>query len=134
MDEPVSYVKLFNQTVDDFFNELIEIFPEETNIRVKYTLFQTIIKINVKKPCFEFMTKSIPFLEQIARKEEQFFLGPEKPGFLNALCIERLWTPDLSPVTKQAIWRYIQTFFIIGIKVIEMPPETHNILKFIIEN
>jgi len=132
--ENISYVKLFNQTIDDFFNELIEVFPDETNIRVKYTLFQTIIKMNVKKPCHEFMTKSIPFLDQIARKDEQFFLGPEKPGFLNSLCIERLWTPDLSPVTKQAIWRYIQMFFIIGVNIIEMPPETSNLINYIIEN
>ena len=39
----VSYVKIFNQVVDDFYNELIEIFPEEVKIKVQYTLFQTII-------------------------------------------------------------------------------------------
>jgi len=38
----VSYVKIFNQVVDEFFRELIEIFPEEKKIKVQYNLFQTI--------------------------------------------------------------------------------------------
>uniref|UniRef100_A0A6C0B073 Uncharacterized protein n=1 Tax=viral metagenome TaxID=1070528 RepID=A0A6C0B073_9ZZZZ len=128
----VSYVKIFNQVVDEFFSELIEIFPEETKIKVKYTLFQTIVSANAKKPCTEFMTKSIPFLEKIAMRDEQFFLGKEKPGLLDTLNIEKIWTPELSPVTKQAIWRYIQSFFTIGIKIVEMPPETHGIINYII--
>ena len=30
----VSYVKIFNQVVDEFFNELIEIFPEEKELQM----------------------------------------------------------------------------------------------------
>ena len=128
----VSYVKIFNQVVDEFFSELIEIFPEENKIKVKYTLFQTLVSANAKKPCTEFMKNSIPFLEKIAMRDEQFFLGKEKPGFLDTLNIEKIWTPDLSPVTKDAIWKYIQSFFTIGVKVVEMPPETHQIINYII--
>ena len=128
----VSYVKIFNQVVDDFYNELIEIFPEEVKIKVQYTLFQTIIKANSKKPCTEFMTKSIPFLEKVAMRDEQFFIGLNKPQLLEALNIQKIWTPELSTVTKNAIWRYIQSFFTIGIKVIEMPPETLDIINYII--
>jgi len=128
----VSYVKIFNQVVDEFFSELIEIFPEENKIKVKYTLFQTLVSANAKKPCTEFMKNSIPFLEKIAMRDEQFFLGKEKPGFLDTLNIEKIWTPDLSPITKDAIWKYIQSFFTIGVKVVEMPPETHQIINYII--
>lgn len=128
----VSYVKIFNQVVDDFYNELIEIFPEEVKIKVQYTLFQTIIKANSKKPCTEFMIKSIPFLEKVAMRDEQFFIGLNKPQLLEALNIQKIWTPELSTVTKNAIWRYIQSFFTIGIKVIEMPPETLDIINYII--
>jgi len=128
----VSYVKIFNQVIDEFFNELIEIFPEEKKIKVQYTLFQTIIKANAKKPCVEFMTKSIPFLEKVAMRDEQFFIGDERPQLLEALNVKKIWTPDLSPVTKNAIWKYIQSFYTIGINIVEMPPETHQILEYII--
>jgi hypothetical protein len=128
----VSYIKIFNQVVDEFFNELIEIFPEEKKIKVQYTLFQTLIKANAKKPCMEFMTKSVQFLEKIAMRDEQFFTGKEKPQLLEALNIEKIWTKELSQNTKDAIWKYIQSFFTIGIKVVEMPPETHDIIHYII--
>ena len=55
----MSYIKIFNQGGVEFFNELIDFFPEENSIKVKYTLFRTIIKINVKKPCLEFMKKNL---------------------------------------------------------------------------
>ena len=129
----ISYIKIFNQVIDEFFLELIEIFPEETKIKVQYTLFQTLIKANAKQPCVKFMTNSIKYLEKIAARDEEFFKSADKPGILQSMNIEKLWTDDLSPVTKNAIWRYIQSFFTIGIKVIEMPPETHAIIQYIID-
>jgi hypothetical protein len=129
----ISYIKIFNQVIDEFFNELIDIFPEENKIKVQYTLFQTIIKANAKKPCFEFMTKSAPYLEKIAMRDEQFFINTEdKPPFLEALNIEKIWKSGISENTKNAIWKYIQSFFTIGIKIIEMPPDTHEIINYII--
>ena len=65
-------------------------------------------------------------------RDESFFTSPNKPNLLNSLNIEKLWTDDLSINNKNAIWKYIQSFFTIGIKVIEMPQETHNIINYII--
>ena len=132
MNNGISYIKIFNQVVDEFFNELMEIFPDEQKIKVKYTLFQTLAKANVKKPCMEFMTKSIPYLEKVAMRDEAFFTGEDTPNIIQALNVKNVWN-DLSPQTKQAIWKYIQSFFAIGVKIVEMPPETHSILEFIIQ-
>ena len=128
----ISYIKIFNQVVDEFFNELIDIFPEEKSINVRYMLFQTLIKADSKKPAMDFMLNSIPYLENIAMRDENFFIGNNTLPFLQALNIKKLWTPELSQVTKDSIWRYIQTFFNIGFRLIEMPPETHNIINYII--
>jgi len=132
MTMSISYVKVFNNLVDEFFRELMDIFPEEKKIKVQHTFFETIIKANAKKPCVEFMTKSIPYLEKIAMKDEAFFTSDDKPQILEALNIKKIWTSDLSPVTKEAIWKYIRSFFAIGIKIVEMPPETHEIINYII--
>ena len=131
--ETVSYIRIFNQVIDEFFVELIETFPEETSIKVNYTLFKTLIKVNVKKTCIEFMEKSSPFLEKILNRDEQFFLSKDKPGFLDSLNIEKIWTPGLSPVTKQAIWKYIQSFLAIGCKIVEMPMESQILINKIIK-
>ena len=131
MNLNINYVSIFNQIVDEFFNELMEIFPEENKIKVQYSLFQTISKINSKKVCNEFMIKSIPFLEKIAMRDDEFFIGNDIP-FLKALNIQNIWTPELSEGTKKAIWRYIQSFFTIGVNITEMPLESYYIIKYII--
>jgi hypothetical protein len=129
--DSLNYIKLFNQLVDDFFNEMIEIFPEETKIKVQYTLFQTIIKINIRKPCTSFMIGSVKYLEKISNRDSDFFLSSDKPQLLSSLNIENIWK-DLSDNTKNAIWKYIQSFFTVGIKIIEMPQESYFHLNKII--
>jgi len=128
----IEYVKTFNQIMDEFFNELIEIFPEEPKIKVQYNLFQTLCKTNIRKPCNEFMLGSIPYLEKIAMKDEDFFISPEQPKLLKSMNISKLWSSDISDNTKDAIWRYIKSFFIIGAKVVQMPPESLALINYII--
>jgi hypothetical protein len=128
----VSYVKIFNQVVDEFFRELIEIFPEEKKIKVQYNLFQTLCSTNAKKVCNDFMIGCIPYLEQISMRDEDFFKGPHRPTFLNDIGFENIWKPDLSENTKNAIWTYIKSFFTIGINIIQMPTETVPIIHYII--
>jgi hypothetical protein len=129
----VSYVKIFNQLIDEFFIELINIFPEEPKIKVRHTMFQTLVKANAKRPCVEFMTKSMPYLEKIAMRDDQFFTGADKPFILDALNFEGLWRSGISENTKKAIWKYIQSFFAIGIHVVEIPPEARDIIDYIIK-
>jgi len=130
----VSYVKIFNEVLNEFFTELMEIFPENKSINVTYSLFQTIIKVNVKKPCHEFMSKIIPFLEKIAMKDEDIIIGTDRPEILNKLNINQGDLDILSDKTKQALWKYIKTFIAIGSKVIEMPQETHQLINYIIKD
>ena len=130
----MEYIRIFNQIVDEFFRELIEIFPEENKIKVQYNLFQTLCKTNVRKPCNDFMKTSVKYLERIAMRDENFFTSEDKPKLLNDLNFEKIWTPDLSENTKKAIWDYVKSFFTIGVKVVEMPEETHALLNYIISN
>jgi hypothetical protein len=128
----VSYVKIFNQLIDEFFTELIELFPDEPKIKVRYVLFQTIAKANSKKPCMDFISNSIPYLEKIAMRDERLFTSKDKPAIIDAMNIEKIWNSGISENTKNTIWKYIQSFFTIGIKIVEMPPETHEIINYII--
>jgi len=128
----IEYIKTFNQIMDEFFNELIEIFPEEPKIKVQYNLFQTLCKTNIRKPCNEFMLGSIPYLEKIAMKDEDFFVSPEQPKLLKSINFSKLWSSEISDNTKDAIWRYIKSFFIIGTKAVQMPSESLPLINYII--
>ena len=130
----VSYVKIFNQMMDEFFIELIDIFPEETKLKVHYNLFQTICKTNAKKPSNDFIIGSFPYLEKICMKDESFFTGSEKPELLEKINIKNMWTDDLSPITKDAIWKYIKNFFAIGIHIVQVPDDKIGLINFIINN
>jgi hypothetical protein len=131
--EGISYIKVFNKLIDEFLNELMDIFPNETKIKVQHNLFQTLCKSNSRKIPNDFMINSIPYLEKICMKDEEFFKGSDN-FFLNRIGFDKIWTPDLSENTKNAIWNYIKSFFTIGIKIIEMPPETLPLIEYIINN
>ena len=132
MMSQVEYIRIFNQLIDEFFRELIDIFPEETKIKVQHNLFQSLCKSNFKKPCTDFMLGSIDYLEKISMKDEDFFKGTNKPDLLTSMNFEKLWTPELSSVTKDAIWKYIKSFFAIGVNAIQMPEESLPLIYFII--
>ena len=123
-------VKLFNQLIDDFFKELIEIFPEETKIKVQYTLFQTLASTNAKKPCIDFMNNTLPYLEKIAMRDEPFFKNSDIK-LLKSINIDKLFF-ELSENTKNAIWKYIQSFFAVGVKIVTVPPEALPLIGYII--
>ena len=132
MTTQVEYIRIFNQLVDEFFRELIEIFPEETKIKIQYNLFQSMCRSNFRRPCNDFMLGSINYLEKISMRDEDFFKGTDKPELLSSMNFEKIWTPELSQVTKDAIWRYIQSFFTIGINCVQMPEESLILIHFII--
>ena len=118
----ISYIKLFNGTVDEFFNELIEIFPNSAKIKLSQSLFQTVCSVNIKKACIDFMTRIFPFLEQVIMKDSNYLYNMEsKPRIFEQLSI--LWTPDLPESIQYSIWKYIYSLVAIGSKVIEVPPE-----------
>jgi len=130
----ISYIKLFNQAVDEFFQNLIERFPHETKIKVNYNMFQTLASSNIRQPCTQFMLGSIPYLPSIIKRDDSFFMSDEQPPLLKNMNFNKLWTPELDQATKDTIWVYIKHFFVIGIQAVEMPEETLPLINFIINN
>ena len=124
---------MFNATVDEFLNELIEIFPENNAIKVQYELFQTLIKLNAKRPVTTFMTKITPYLEKIALRDDCIFTEDDAPEIISRVRLEKEVLEVLSKNTKDAIWKYIVSFLSIGINIIEMPEETHPIINYILK-
>ena len=123
---------MFNQTIGEFFNDLMEMFPDETCIKINYTLFQSLCKTNAKKPCSDFILNSLPHLEQIALRDDTLFTSNNKLPFLSKINFEKLWLL-LSDNNKTIIWKYIQSFFAIGINIIEVPPESLPLIDYIIK-
>ena len=57
-----------------------------------------------------------------------------KSDFLNSINIDKLWTDELSPATKGAIWQYIQTLVILGTTINSIPQETLTAIEGIADS
>lgn len=125
-------IKLFNQVVNEFLTQLMEIFPENNKIKVQYSLFETLAKSNARKIPNDFMINSIPYLEKICMKDTTFFQNTDN-FFLTRIGFDTIW-PELSENTKETIWVYLKTLFTIGSQLIQLPPETTPFIEYIKNN
>ena len=125
---------MFNELVDQFLIEIMEIFPENKHIKLKHAMFHTLIRVNVKKPCTNFMIRIVPYLEMVILKDYNMFIGPDAPDIISNLKLDDQLLINLSDNNKAVIWRYMKSFIAVGSKVIDMPEETHKTINYIITN
>jgi hypothetical protein len=53
----------------------------------------------------------------------------ESVEFLKEINIKKHWTADLSENTKDAIWQYLQTLYILGTTITMIPPEALDMIE-----
>jgi hypothetical protein len=63
-------------------------------------------------------------------KDEAFFLGAaDDIEILSSLNMKKHWTSELSENTKNAIWQYVQTLYILGTTITSIPAETLSMIE-----
>jgi len=127
-------MKAFNDMLEQFVKELIETFPEEKCLK-KYAIKIDMLRNSNPRKCVnKFMKKIKPYAEFIMKKDDSFFTnvpeGQEIP-FSEEFNLQENWTPELSQKTKDAIWQYLQTLYMLGTTIISIPPETMNMIEVI---
>jgi hypothetical protein len=120
----------FNDMMQQFLDELVLTFPAEKKL-VKYqNTFSLLRKASPKSPMNEFMESVSPYASHLMQKDEVFFTThAAEIRFLDDLDISRLWNSDLSVNTKNAIWQYLQTLYILGTTLTALPAETLNMIE-----
>ena len=122
-------ISAFNEMMDQFLNELAETFPEEKCIKKYQTAFDIARKANPRKCVVQFMDEITPYAQAVMSKDEAFFLSGNIPDLVKDMKINEKWTPDLSQVTKDAIWQYLQTLYMLGTTITNIPSETLNMIE-----
>lgn len=121
-------VSAWNDMMEQFLNELERTFPEEKAV-VKYKNgFELLRKSNPRKCVDGYMTSVAPFQEKVMAKDESFFLASNE-SIIKDMNLQKHWTPDLSSVTKDAIWQYLQTLFILGSTISMIPPDALGMIE-----
>jgi|694.fasta_scaffold01535_18 hypothetical protein len=123
-------IATFNEMMEQFLTELIQTFPDEKAIKKYFVAFDMARKSNARMCMQEFMNSIGPYSQQIMARDESFFIehNDEIP-FVNELNLKTHWNEDLSENTKNAIWQYLQTLYLMGMTISSLPEETLTMIE-----
>ena len=123
-------VSAWNDMMEQFLTELEKTFPEEKAVKKYKTSLDLLRKSNPRKCVEGYMAAVGPYQEKVMQKDESFFLKNEDSNTLiKEMNLQKHWTSDLSTKTKDAIWQYLQTLFILGTTITMLPENTLGMIE-----
>ena len=125
----MSSVNAFNDMMGQFLAELHKTFPEEKGIKKCMSGFELMRTSNPRLVVDGFMAGVTPFADKISAKDDTFFLNEAKNlEFLKGINLEEHWA-NVSEGTKDAIWQYIQTLYMLGTTISSIPEDTLSMIE-----
>jgi hypothetical protein len=115
-----SVKQIFLQQLDNFLNELCDLFPESGDISLLREKYFLVKSANSKLVLEYFIQYIYPHKEKIFNKDESFFLeggGQEELKDTSGLKfrdnIKNLWLEKLSDQNKEIIYKYFKVFIVL---------------------
>jgi len=111
----------FNNLLDEFINKMKIQFPHEKNIKKYHSTFSMAKMYDKSIPIKIFMSSSSKFKNEIKNKDEEFFKN--RKTFTNRLEHYSNITSEMGLInhwdnldinSRNAIWEYIQTLYVMG--------------------
>ena len=125
----MSSINAFNDMMGQFLAELHKTFPEERGIKKCMSGFEIMRTSNPRLVVDGFMASVTPFADKISAKDDTFFINEAKNlDFLKDVKLEEHWA-GISDGTKDAIWQYIQTLYMLGTTISSIPEDTHSMIE-----
>lgn len=117
----------FNELMQQFLDELEVAFPDDPKLKKHQSNFSILKRANARKPLTAFMEQVGPHAQKIMAKDETYFLE-STDSFITDLDIKTKWDTS-SENTKNAIWQYLQTLYIIGTTINSLPAEALSMIE-----
>lgn len=117
----MSTISAFNDMMEQFLEELVQTFPDEPAMKKYQVSFEILRKANSRGCMEQFMNSVKPYSSQIMSKDAAFFLDNE--DVLKEFNLKAIWTDDVSARTKDAIWQYLQTLYMLGMTISALPED-----------
>lgn len=127
----MSTVQAFNTMMKNFVEELVDVFPEEAQLRVFLESFDTVTALTPRAPLELFVESLAPHASLAMAKDPALF---EKLQFPGGIDFQKLWAADISDNTREAIWQYINLLFVLGSTVQSMPAEVLQSIETVAQN
>lgn len=122
MNNPLNTtIEEFNKVLDEFINKMIAQFPQEPKLKTYYSAYKVTKMYDISMPIKIFMGGCLEFKEQIRTRDTEFF--ERRKAFVDKIRVASSFSDDiglvnywhsLSESSKNAIWDYIQTLFVMG--------------------
>ena len=134
-------IQKFNSTLEEFIIKLINKFPNESKIKIYLNTFKVTKIYNSQLPLKIYMGGCLNFKEQIKTKNSDFFLN--RPQFIERVQKCTSFADDIGLVdqwinlneeSKNSIWEYIQTLFVMGEMYINNDTKLMNNINDIYNN
>ena len=116
-----SFLTAFNNLVIRFNDELISIFPEETEFKKIKTAIELVKQTNPRLLMTVFVTSIAPWVEHIKNRNEDFFMNKDyteevegDDNFLRLITRLKQYWPNLGDNNKNAIWKYLDTLIVLS--------------------
>ena len=94
------------------------------------TQFELLKETNPRMAVDTFMSGITPYADKISQKDESFVLKDlENIEYLCELNFKDNWNSTLSTGTKDAIWQYLQTLYMLGTTITAIPAETLSMIE-----
>lgn len=120
-NSPTTVIEEFNKTMEEFINKMILQFPQETKLKTYYSAYKVTKIYDKTMPIKIFMGGCLQFTEQIKSRDTEFFAKrkafvdkiQKASSFSDDIGLVNYWE-NLSDNSKNAIWDYVQTLFVMG--------------------
>tara|TARA_Y100000389_G_scaffold41227_1_gene35912 strand:+ start:1454 stop:2062 length:609 start_codon:yes stop_codon:yes gene_type:complete len=113
-------VKAFNQTLQEFLDDLKGTFPEEKAIRTMIMKFEAGTTANNRMALNSLMPHLTKHAQMISSRNEQLFLDPNN-NVIPDIDLRKLWMSDISDNTRNVIWNYMNTLLMLGTTISSLP-------------
>lgn len=107
-------IKAFDDMMKQFVGELASVFPDESS--------------KTPVPCSDFMKMIAPWIPSMTARDDAFFC-PENE-FAKSMDLHTIWArEDCSQATKQAIWQYLSSLYMVATTMSMFPAETLSAIE-----
>lgn len=124
MNKEIYYI-LFNEKLNEFFTDIIAVFPDIKDFKTFKSGLSVLKNINVKSPQIIFNNHILnKFKEEIYKKDENFFLNEAEYDILSKETdywldfikqIKNIWK-TMSEENKEIVWKYLHILCILSDK------------------
>lgn len=125
-------VSAWCEMMQQFLDELESTLPEEKGISYYKQKYDLVRKTNPRVAVEKYMARMGPYSQQLMSKDEKFFLDDcsEEDGFIDKINLRHHWkSGTLSANTKDAIWQYLQTLYVLGTTITAIPQDALNMIE-----